>query len=276
MPAQTTATLSKRTHILGHRGARGRFLENCQAGFLYAQSLAVPPLTGTPFCKTLSGVEFDIQLTKDGKLAVFHDPTLDRLAHKQAHLCDVSSHALKDVRLFDARHHRCEKLLFLDEMLPLLAGFSHIELEIKTHARTHHHALIHTLATTLSRPEFAKLPISLTSFDVRLHGLLHHHHALQRFARGLLIEPPIKHSAHELITLAARLGCARLGLHFSLIDDEITALAKRHRLPISAWTVNDTKEAVRLMALGIDTIISDVPDVMLALGSTPSHSCQIL
>jgi glycerophosphoryl diester phosphodiesterase len=39
---------------------------------------------------------------------------------------------------------------------------------------------------------------------------------------------------------------------------------KGRGLAINTWTVNDVAEARRLAALGVDTIITDVPDVIRA------------
>jgi glycerophosphoryl diester phosphodiesterase len=34
---------------------------------------------------------------------------------------------------------------------------------------------------------------------------------------------------------------------------------------VNTWTVNDTAEALRLARLGINAIITDTPDIMIAL-----------
>lgn len=51
--------------VFGHRGARGLLPENTLAGFALAKSLG------------LTGVEFDIGMTKDNMLVVHHDPRLN-------------------------------------------------------------------------------------------------------------------------------------------------------------------------------------------------------
>ena len=67
--------------ILGHRGARAEHLENSQVGFEYVQKLAKKPLASNR--NALAGIEFDVQLTADGELAVFPDENLLRLFKKQ-------------------------------------------------------------------------------------------------------------------------------------------------------------------------------------------------
>ena len=42
------------------------------------------------------------------------------------------------------------------------------------------------------------------------------------------------------------------------------AWAREHNLAVNTWTVNDLDEARRLAALGVTTIMSDVPDQLIA------------
>ncbi|MFN3563963.1 MAG: glycerophosphodiester phosphodiesterase, partial [Moraxella osloensis] len=68
-------------YLLGHRAARAEMLENCQDGFAYVQQLQ-------KHGRQLDGVEFDIQMTADGKFVVVHDETLNRLARQQSWIAD--------------------------------------------------------------------------------------------------------------------------------------------------------------------------------------------
>ena len=71
----------KNTRLLGHRGARSEALENTLFGFEHTQSLQR---------RGLAGVEFDVQLTADGHLAIFHDDTLQRLCGLQSRIDQLS------------------------------------------------------------------------------------------------------------------------------------------------------------------------------------------
>ncbi|MGL4650983.1 MAG: glycerophosphodiester phosphodiesterase, partial [Caldilineaceae bacterium] len=48
-----------------------------------------------------------------------------------------------------------------------------------------------------------------------------------------------------------------------LVDDAFMAQARNLQLAVNVWTVNEPAEAVRLADLGVDAIISDVPDLLL-------------
>ncbi len=67
---------------MGHRGARGEALENTFSGFEHAQRLNT---------QGLAGVEFDVQLSADGHLMVFHDDTLQRMCGQQARVDQLTA-----------------------------------------------------------------------------------------------------------------------------------------------------------------------------------------
>ena len=52
--------------------------------------------------------------------------------------------------------------------------------------------------------------------------------------------------------------------HHSLIDAELVGWAHGQNRAINSWTVNDVETARRLEQLGVDAIISDVPDQIMA------------
>ncbi len=52
--------------------------------------------------------------------------------------------------------------------------------------------------------------------------------------------------------------------HYTDVDEAYMAWARDHDLAVNTWTVNDLDEARRLADLGVDTIISDVPDQLIA------------
>jgi glycerophosphoryl diester phosphodiesterase len=60
--------------------------------------------------------------------------------------------------------------------------------------------------------------------------------------------------------------------HFSSLTDEAATLARSYGFRLAAWTVNDESEMRRLMALGIDAICTDRPDILVSLLPHPSTS----
>ncbi len=256
------------TRLLGHRGARHEVLENSLQGFQHAYNLQA---------RGLAGVEFDVQLTADGHLIVFHDDTLQRL-------CGLQSR-IDQLRLVEIQRHLQlgHQIITLDKLAsqltwPIspshrfstieidnpLSRFSHIELEIKTHNRTRYSLLIRALCHYLIDSPLATLPIVLTSFDVELLAQLQRHKLLSAIARGLLIkEPKFLRAAPNT---ALQLGCKQLGIHYLLLSQQVIHYCHRYGLAVSAWTVNDVDCAQQLVNWQADVIITDIPTQLLTYG----------
>ncbi len=248
--------------ILGHRGAKGERPENTLAGFNYCSKIY-----------GMAGIEFDVQLTGDNKLLIIHDDNFNRIANMQARIEQITAKQAKHI--FTVNHNYLPSfikqyqaeplpntLILLEELLPYLSSYQHIELEIKTHQRTNHKKLIEALASCLTKKQFKHLPLTLTSFDGHLLYLLKHHTRLAHYPRGLLTET--KENKVQLIQTAVQQCCSQIGLQEKLINEELVTLCKRYNLQLSAWTVNDFTRAKNLIKMGVNTIITDYPQALLA------------
>lgn len=269
-------------YLLGHRAARAERLENCQDGFAYVKQLQ-------KHGKQLDGVEFDVQMTADGKFVVVHDETLNRLARQQSWIADKTWAELdaivqSDYGRFSQRfelgflkHH----LLLLNDLPPYLQHFRHIELEIKTHAKTQPASLVKNLLRLLSQEIWQALPITLTSFDTDILYQIHNQQQFLtfHFPTGLLLEPkstmasqiaflPTPDAAGKNLILqtfnrACALGCSQVGIYFALITPALLEIAKIYGLTVTAWTVNEVDVAKRLIEMGVDCVITDYPTQFL-------------
>lgn len=273
---------NQRYYLLGHRAARAERLENCQDGFAYVQQLQ-------KHGKQLDGVEFDIQMTADGKFVVVHDETLNRLARQQSWIADKTWAELdaivqSDYGRFSQRfelgflkHH----ILLLDDLPPYLQHFRHIELEIKTHAKTQPALLVKNLLRLLSQEIWQDLPITLTSFDTDILYQIQNQQQLLslKLHTGLLLEPkttlagqitflPTPDTAGKNLILqtfnrACALGCSQVGIYYALITPTLLEIAKIYGLTVTAWTVNEVDVAKRLIEMGVDCVITDYPTQFL-------------
>ncbi len=236
----------ERTLLLGHRGARGESLENTITGFEYAQRLMTRGLTG---------IEFDVQLSADGCLVVFHDDDLTRMCGQQSRIDQLNIKEIQRQRQFG------QQIVTLTSIASALNGFTYIELEIKTHARTDYTKLVAALIQNLIHSPLATLPIVLTSFDVELHARLQRSALLKHIPRGLLIRTP--ESLMIATNTAMTLGCTRLGVYHPLLSHSFIKHSHRYGLPVSAWTVNDMDSIQQLINWQTDVIITDFPSYLL-------------
>lgn len=285
------------TMLLGHRGARGQWAENSLQGFINLQQLAQSAYNQQPArhpngLAWLAGVEFDIQMTADDELVIYHDASLERLHGQQGCIRQLTLAECRRLSGFgststtSSSHLENHDIITLTELMPHLAGYRHIEMEIKTHAQTPHQRLAQVLlrqlqSLCLPQPSALSTNIAvniatatvLTSFDVRLlywlgnllDNLRSAHQALPPLKLGLLIESDdLQHQGiANVINMAKRLGCGQLGLPCQDITAHMIEQCHRAELAISAWTVNDLDLADWLIKQNINTIISDYPSRML-------------
>ena len=78
------------------------------------------------------GAELDIHLTRDGRLAVIHDATLDRVCGVSGRAAELTAAALSALRLEGTE----ERIPFLEEVAPLFAGRAPLIVELKTDWRS--------------------------------------------------------------------------------------------------------------------------------------------
>jgi glycerophosphoryl diester phosphodiesterase len=100
-----------------HRGLHkngGGVPENSMGAFKRAVDLGV-------------GIELDVQLTKDGRVVVFHDETLERMCGKRVRVCDVSYEQLKKERLLGSSYG----IPLFSEVLELVDGRVPLLIELK-------------------------------------------------------------------------------------------------------------------------------------------------
>lgn len=77
------------------------------------------------------GIEFDVQLTKDNVLLVFHDDSLLRICGEDVRICDMTFEETRKYRLLSTE----ERIPTLDETLELIGGRSPLIVEIKNEKR---------------------------------------------------------------------------------------------------------------------------------------------
>jgi len=79
---------NKDVKIWAHRGCSMAYPENTLEAFEAAANLC-----------GITGVELDVQLTKDGKLVVIHDETVDRTTNGSGKVCNYTLEELKELKI---------------------------------------------------------------------------------------------------------------------------------------------------------------------------------
>jgi glycerophosphoryl diester phosphodiesterase len=241
--------ITHRPLIFAHRGAKRVAPENTLPAFEAAIRLGA------------DGVELDVQYSSDGKLVIFHDLSLEKTSNGTGR---VTSHTFEELRKLDAGSHFSPafagaQIPALDEVLDLARGKLLVNIELKSLDISNANLGVDVVAAVRAHNMADEVVIS--SFNP---------FALRRSKRA---GPEIEHA---LLLALDTSGWTRWGftLRYSradglhpetkMVDEAYVAAARRRKMPVRVWTVNDEDEMVRLARLGVDAIISDLPDVALA------------
>lgn len=216
--------------LLGHRGSPHLAKENTLESFRRALEAG------------LDGLELDLHRSRDGVLVVYHDFDLGGRPIALTDWPTLQQQAPWIPRL--------EQVFELAESFP--RAWLNLELKNKPGASDGREA---ALAQALQEwPGHQRAWIS--SFDPL---------ALLRLRR-LLISVPLAllYSHAELEELTPCLPVQGVHPHFSLLSQAKVAGLKARGLFVIAWTVNQTQEVRELLEWGVDGIIGDLPDQLLA------------
>lgn len=107
--------------VIAHRGSRLKAPENTIASFQQAVADGA------------DAIELDVQLSKDGKLVVIHDSTLERTTNGEGKVSDYTLAELKELDAgswFDAKFSG-EKIPTLQESLVWAKGKTKVDIEVK-------------------------------------------------------------------------------------------------------------------------------------------------
>lgn len=178
-------------------------------------------------------LELDVRLFA-GELVTLHDPTLDRTTGGQW------DHPAAPARFEDvlARYGASTRYL-VDLKDPSPAW------ERRVVAALERHGLLERA--------------TVQSFDLAALARLH------RFAPELRIAALYRRadSAGLDVSAVPRFACA-VGVHHPNVDAALVGAAHARGLAVHPWTVDSAPEAGRLLALGVDAVITNVPDVLRA------------
>ncbi|HVS86814.1 MAG TPA: glycerophosphodiester phosphodiesterase family protein [Candidatus Acidoferrum sp.] len=231
--------------MIAHRGASGHAPENTLAAFKRAVAL------GATF------IETDLQLTRDSRFVAMHDGTVNRTTNGQGKVHDMTMAELRrlDAGSWFGSEFAGERVPTLDEIL----GFSKkhdvvFYLELKPSGSWGgEHALVGALR------ESGEIPRAVViSFDADILARLRQ--IEPTLMTGLLYDGQIE----EPLEKALEVGARQLAMRGDLVTPALLKDARKRDLQVVCWTVNHPAHIRMLMAAGVDGIMSDYPDRLVA------------
>ena len=106
---------SRPVSIIAHRGGGELFTENTLSAFRSVQDLGV------------DAIECDVQVTRDGKLAVIHDSDLNRLAGIPQKINQLTSEEIRKIRLLNNESIPLIEDVFEQVTIPLVIELKSME-----------------------------------------------------------------------------------------------------------------------------------------------------
>lgn len=257
-PAPVTSLLN-----IAHRGASAYAPENTIEAFDLAGALGATAL------------EMDVQQTRDGKLVVVHDETIERtLRGSRITNARVSDLTWGEVSRLDAgswfndtrpEMHRPEyagtRVVRLEEVFKRYGDSIMYFIELK-HAPcgtgmeaeivdlVRRHELVGRDEPNAIVAAFSQKCLRIIHELDRRVGLvqLFHSYATSAAIRGYIRALPSY--------------CSGIGAPQEAVDESLVAASRAHDLDVFAWTVNHADGMLDLMGLGVAGLVTDFPDVL--------------
>lgn len=239
------------TEIVSHRGGALLWPENSRLAFENTTRLAV------------DAVEFDVHPSRDGKLVVIHDATLDRTTDGTGAVADQEWNALSSLILKGSGGQRMQ---LLEEVIAIFAPTTlGLRLEIKAGAGRMPYPGLPARIVAMLREAGMLARTTITSFqlptvlDAVSHGRPRNH--------VWLVTPDAQTDLglDGVIALARRSAIPMLALRWNRLDAEIVASVRDAGLGIGGWACNDAVAIARMFALGVDVLTTDRPDLAVVL-----------
>ncbi len=234
--------------VLGHRGASADAPENTLAAFRLAMEQGA------------DGIELDVHLTADGRLCVIHDHSLARTTNGAGLVGEKSASELASLSAggWFSPVYANEKVPELLEVLEQLPNDTVVNVEIKNGPVFY--PGIGKAAAELLRPWNQKLKLLVSSFD---HEVLHevHQHAPE-LPLGLLYEAKL----YDPLAYVKSLPYPVRSLHLwhQLVTEETVNIAHEAGMMVLVYTVDRQEDVERMIACGVDGIITNKPGKLLA------------
>jgi glycerophosphoryl diester phosphodiesterase len=229
---------------MAHRGGAIEHLENTMPAFQACVDLGYRYL------------ETDVQVTADGVLVAFHDPSLERVTGQSGRI-DSQTWA----QVSEARIGGREPIVRLED---LLAAWPDVRFNLDIKAA----GVLAPLVRLVHRLKVADR-ICLGSFsDARIAA------ARRLFGptvctslgpRGVAALRLSSYSPRAAGLVRMPAGCAQVPLQLggrALVDERFVSAAHARGLQVHVWTVDDPVEAEAMLDLGVDGIMTDRPAML--------------
>jgi glycerophosphoryl diester phosphodiesterase len=249
--------------VHGHRGARAMRPENTLPAFVYAIAQGVDSL------------ELDMAVTRDNVVIVSHDPLLESpVCSGPREKAPIHTLTLDEVRQWDcgAKQNPAfpkqqpvpgTRIPTLDQVFDL-APRGNFLFNIETKSFPDRPELSPApdefvrLVLAVIRKHHLEKRVILQSFDWRTL------HAMKKQAPEIALSALWEGAPKDFVEIGKESGAAVVSPAFKLVTPEQVKAAHAAGLKVLPWTANRAEDWARLVAAGVDGIITDDPAALIA------------
>jgi glycerophosphoryl diester phosphodiesterase len=220
-------------YVVGHRGAAALMPENTLKGFRYAIELGV------------DAVECDLHLSRDKQLIVMHDTTVNRTTNGHGAIRDLVA---ARIRTLDAGQG--ERVPTFDEVLETTHNEVHLLVELKGIG-------VERAAVEAVKAHGMVEQVTFSSFALERLAMVRAMGKEYR-VRAILPDP----TAFELAR-TAELKAVGIDVRYTNCCLRVVEAAHGLGLEVLAWNPDSWREQQAMIALGVDGVSSNRPDILL-------------
>lgn len=265
--------------VQGHRGCRGLMPENTIAAMIHALDLGVTTL------------EMDAVITADKRVILSHEPFMSAeistrpdgstISARDERSFNIYQMKLAEVRQWDvglkpnARFPRQQRMKAVKPLLEDVIdsvetyirkkGLPKVNYNIETKCDPSTDGIFHPdpvtftslLLDVIKRKGIAGRVI-VQSFDIRTLQELHRKDPGIR--TSMLVGGKVLLSVEENLKLLGFIPSI-YSPYFAQVNEQMMAACREKRMQVVPWTVNDKASIEKMVALGVDGIITDYPDL---------------
>lgn len=226
--------------VVGHRGAKGMAPENTLKAFKIG-------------CQYADAVECDVYLTKDKKLVVIHDRSIDRTSNGKGIVRELTFNELKK---FDFGYG--QKIPSLKEVFELVKkSCKKLIVEIKGDSSQEAEEIALNLADFIKDNKAEKiiyvcsfwkealLPIEKSNSQIKVFYIL-----------------GTEFTVNEALEMAKNSLADGIATVYTFINSDLVSALHSKKYFINAWVVNEPKDIEKMMSLRVDMITTDYPETV--------------
>lgn len=237
-----------KTIVYAHRGASGSAPENTMSAFNKAVALGA------------DGIECDVQLTKDARLVICHDETIDRTSDGKGFIKDKTYEELSslDAGSWFGAEYAGEKVPLLEELLDLVKKSGlYLNIELKN-------GIIQYENLEQKTVDMVK---SFGLLDKTIFSSFNHYSVYElkkkypeAFTGALYME-----GLYKPWKYLEDINCNCAHPYYLAAKPQITEGLRKHGYTVNTFTVNDAGTAAMLIKSGVEGIITNYPEKIIKI-----------